>query len=129
MADSKAVTAAVPSEYVKAIVAIIGSFVVIVLQALASGGNVTPLVVITGIIAAVTVVPVAWFSQAYYTKAIAAGVIAAIQLLVTLVGPSLGWGDVNSINWASVILAFVTAAGVGIIPNKQIAVATQQVVV
>lgn len=120
----QAVTAAQPSEYVKAIVALLGSAAIVILNALSAGGHVTPLVVVNAVLAAVTVIPVAWFSQAYWAKAIAAGVIAALQLLVTIISPSIGWGDVSTVNWAAVILAFVTAAGVGILPNKQTGIAT-----
>lgn len=115
----QAVTAAVPSAYAKAILAVIGSAVVVILTSLSAGGGVTPLVVVNAILAAVTVVPVAWIGQAWWGKAVAAGVLAALQLLVILFGPELGWGSVGSVNWAAVILAFVTAAGVGIIPNRQ----------
>jgi len=115
----QAVTAAEPSGFVKEIIAILGSGLFVVLTALSSGGHVTPYVVISAILAAITVVPVAWVGQAWWGKAIAAGVIAALQLLLGLLAPTLGWGHVSDVNWASVILAFITAAGVGIIPNKQ----------
>lgn len=113
------ITAAQPSEFVKEIIAIIGSGVVVVLLALSAGGHVTPLVIVNAILAAITIVPVAWTSQKWWGKAIAAGIVAALQLLVTLLSPTLGWGHVTDVNWASVILAFVTAAGVGVIPNQQ----------
>lgn len=115
----QSITADQPGQYVKAGIAILGSAVVVVLLALSSGGAVTPLVVVNAILAAITVVPVWWFDQKWWSKAIAAGVLAALQLLVTLLSPTLGWGAVTDVNWASVILAFVTAAGVGIIPNRQ----------
>lgn len=115
----QAVTPAQPNEFVKEIIAIGGSAVVVILLALSRHGLVTPLDVINAILAGVTVIPVWLTSQKWWGKAIAAGVIAALQLLTTILSPTLGWGAVNDVNWAAVILAFVTAAGVGIIPNKQ----------
>lgn len=113
------VTTAQPAGFVKEIIAIGGSVVVVILLALSHGGHLTPLVAANAIIAGVTVIPVAWTSQKWWGKAIAAGVLAALQLLVTLLSPTLGWGAVSGVNWAAVLLAFVTAAGVGIIPNRQ----------
>jgi len=115
----QAVTPDQPSQYTKAAIAVIGSGLVVVLTAVAAGGAVNPLTVVNAILAAITVVPVAWTSQKWWGKAIAAGIVAALQLLVTLLSPTLGWGEVSGLNWSAVILAFVTAAGVGIIPNKQ----------
>lgn len=115
----QAVTPDQPSEFVKEIIAIVGSGAFVMLTALSSGGHVTPYNVISAILAAITVVPVAWTSQKWWGKAIAAGIIAALQVVLGLLSPTLGWGAVSELNWASVLLAFLTAAGVGIIPNKQ----------
>jgi len=115
----QAVTADQPSQYVKEIIAVIGSGVFVVLTALSAGQHVTLYTIVSAILAGLTVVPVAWTSQKWWGKAIAAGVVAALQVLLGLLSPTLGWGAVGGVNWASVILAFVTAAGVGIIPNKQ----------
>lgn len=116
----QAVTADQPSQYVKEAIAVIGSGVFVVLTALSSGGALTPYTIVAAILAALTVVPVAWTDQKWWGKMIAAGIVAALQVLLGLLSPSLGWGSVTEVNWAAVILAFLTAAGVGIIPNKQI---------
>lgn len=115
----QAVTPDQPNQYVKEIIAVLGSGVFVVLTALSAGQHVTPYTVVSAILAALTVVPVAWTSQKWWGKAIAAGVVAALQVLLGLLSPALGWGSVDGVNWAAVVLAFLTAAGVGIIPNKQ----------
>jgi hypothetical protein len=112
------VTDSQPGEYTKAIIAIFGSAATIVLSGLMAG-PITPALIVNAIIAAVTVVPVAWLSQKWWLKAIAAGVLAGLQALVLIVASATGWSTVTGANWAAVILAFVVAAGVGIIPNNQ----------
>lgn len=117
-ATGQAVTLDQPNEYVKAIIAILGSAATILLGGLIAG-PITPVVIVNAIIAAVTVIPVAWLTQRWWLKAISAGVLAALQALVLIVATATGWSVVTGANWSAVILAFLTAAGVGFIPNKQ----------
>jgi len=105
------------SHYTKSIVYLLGAALVVLQPALTDSYLSTAEWLAIGI-AVVGAVPTYFATSARYVKLICTVALAALQAVALLVGPSLGLGDVSASAWVGVILAALTAAGVGILPNE-----------
>lgn len=108
--------------YAKSIVMVLAAALGILTSAL-SDDTVTAIEYVNIAIAVVTavaayIIPNLGEGPAKYAKFFVAAGGAALAALATIIGTSLGFGDVTSSQWLLVILAGLAAVGLYIVPNE-----------
>jgi len=109
------------AQYAKAIVAIIGAALAVLVTAV-NDGVLTPLEMVTVTIAVLTsvgvyLVPNLSSGAQRYAKGAVAFLGAGLAALALVLTGALGWADVSLSDWLTVILAALGGVGVVVVPN------------